>query len=168
MTESFGAMFNNNDKLNMQSTKKKNHSKTRTLLWVLEFYMFRICQTSTAPHLNNSSLLGKNPTTFASAGNPADLSKYTECTSEELNPELTVTQLSLGVRAQRLVGLCQRYPLGGLLRAALAVQRREEHGIVQTQGLVKPTLRSTEWRYTTEFQTCHNPRYGVFSQLLRG
>lgn len=52
---------------------------------------------------------GEGGGSFISSSNPANLGKI-HCvhTSEELNPALTVTQLSLGVRAQGLEGLCQR------------------------------------------------------------
>lgn len=121
-------MFNHSDPLNMQGKKKYlrwNTTVNTRLLCDLDLsniYSITPEQQHVAT-IYPSKQNKRKQKYFSTSNNPDSLSKYTVCTSEELNPELTVTQLSLGVRAHGLEGLCQRYPLGGLLRGALAVQR---------------------------------------------
>lgn len=47
--------------------------------------------------------------------------------SSKLRPGLTMTHLSLGIRAHHPVGLCQRQPFLFLVMVTLAVQEWDEH-----------------------------------------
>lgn len=84
------------------------------------------------------------------------------------NPGLTVTQLSLGVCAHSLEGLCQRQPLLSLLRFTLAVQGRDEHDKVEPQSLLLVAFSHTRWRegagYTAQVQSLKYQTTGAFAE----